>query len=44
LEKSTYEKVNPKPIPRFNPIPPLIFREERDKPMIVNTKNDIMVA
>ena len=35
FEKSTYAKLKPNPMPIFTPIPPLILREERDKPMIV---------
>ena len=30
-----YEKLNPKPIPRCNPIPPFVFFEERDTPISV---------
>ena len=41
--KSMYEKLNAKPIPSDNPIPPLRLRDERDAPITVmmNAANDI---
>lgn len=43
--KSMYEKLNPKPIPSDNPIPPLVFFDDSDAPMIVrmNAANDIAI-
>ena len=41
--KRMYEKLNPKPIPSDKPIPPFVFFEESDAPIIVriNAANDI---
>ena len=30
-----YEKLNPKPMPKCNPMPPFVFFEERDTPISV---------
>ena len=38
-----YEKLSPKPIPKWSPMPPLTFREESERPMAVriNAANDM---
>jgi hypothetical protein len=33
-----YEKLNAKPTPKYNPMPPLTFLEERDAPIMVRMK------
>ena len=33
-----YEKLNPKPIPKCNPIPPFVFLEDKDTPISVRIK------
>ena len=40
-----YEKLNPKPIPRDIPIPPLVFFEDSEAPIIVkmNAAKDIAI-
>ena len=40
-----YEKLNANPIPRFIPMPPFTFLEERDSPMVVRMKaaNDMAI-
>ena len=41
--KRMYEKLNPKPIPNDIPMPPLVFLDESDAPMMVriNAAKDI---
>ena len=40
-----YEKLSPSPIPKWRPIPPLVFRDERETPIIVRMKeaNDMAI-
>jgi hypothetical protein len=42
--KSIYEKLNPNPIPIFNPIPPLILRDDNEAPILVRIKAAIIAA
>ena len=42
--KRIYEKLKPNPIPMFNPMPPFIFRDDREAPIVVRIKAAIIEA
>lgn len=42
--KRIYEKLNPSPIPMFRPIPPFIFRDDKEAPIIVRINAAITAA
>lgn len=39
-----YPKLNPKPIPKYSPIPPLTLRLDNDTPIIVNMNDAKAIA